>query len=619
MFARNYVQGKWHGDIRAFNSVKFAEDPRGDVYAWAVWGNYGWTGTVGYWVFDGKAWRNVDAVERLWSVVPHGPKETWLVTHDWKIALLREGRLVTGSEAQKELCSRLRFGKARFVARGSDGAAYFRLDDVTVLEPFAKVKYRALVLPPGGEAKDLGTQAGSFLDRICSRGAVLGHDGWIWGTDGSVVEGMSPDGGEFRTLEATRRLNDAWVKGCDGRGNLYVHAGGEMWRVDPEAAQPEDQGGPRLPAMRVHVVGRAWPDSLGRMWCTWAVVGSPVAVFDGKSWRTYPDASVGRERGEPRGYISAFQGANGAMVFEDDRYRFHLFDAEGWVMAKSAAGLAVDRPKRLQRALPYPPLRSESFYHHLVKDAAGRIWWAHWFHEWGVVDGKKAVDGKASGLAVGPGRKRVVSVLTPIGDGRRMLVGDEDGAAAVVMLRGDRIERVSGSPVRVDDRPPAGWRSNVLRDSTGRVWIMTRGGSQAVGPKGSRVASHAGWLTLEDRKGGLWFNERRYPSAFVVRVAPDGKEARLEVPGLLEGASMAEAKDGTVWALTLSELIRARAEGDRLAVVERFPVPVHRYDHLWCDPGGCLWHLHHDDAEPRVRYLIRYATTVAKSRPRSVE
>ena len=44
--------------------------------------------------------------------------------------------------------------------------------------------------------------------------------------------------------------------------------------------------------------------------------------------------------------------------------------------------------------LALPPFASANFYHHLIKDGKGRIWWAHWFHEWGVVaDGRAIIQG----------------------------------------------------------------------------------------------------------------------------------------------------------------------------------------------------------------------------------
>jgi hypothetical protein len=613
-FARNYREERWHGDIKAFNAIRFAEDLQGNVFAWARWGNNGWSGTIGYWMFNGNTWTNVDTYERIQQVIPRAPGDVIVVSAAGRPHVLRQGKAVTADETQRELFPDLKFGSARVVAIGNDGDAYLLLDDVTVLDPFEKVKYRAAIIPTQGQPKDLGSEAGLFFDRICSRGAVVGPDGWIYGTDGSVVETMSPDGLRFGVLEGTRRFANMTVKAVDAAGQIYLLGGGEVWRIARKAAfSASSTDTPLLPSMRIRVSKCASPDSLGRMWCTWAVAGSPTAMFDGTTWKTFPEASVGRETGEPRGFIAAFPGSEGSMLFEDDRYRFHLFDTNGWVMEKSAAALAVRYPERVTQAVSYPPSPADNFYHHLVKDAKGRIWWASWFHKWGVVDGKKQIDGNSSGIAVGPGRERVLSVVAPIGDGTKLLVGDEDGAAAIVQLVDGRIAKLADSPVRVDDRPPAGWRSNVLRDRMGRVWIMTQNRSQAIGPKGDRVASHAGWLTLEDSEGGLWFNERRHPTAFIVRLAADGREARLEVPNLLERASMAEAPDASVWALTGSQLIRIAFSGEKLEIVESYTLPISYLDHLWCDRSGRVWHWHYKDSEPGVRTLICYPTSKAIS------
>jgi hypothetical protein len=87
----------------------------------------------------------------------------------------------------------------------------------------------------------------------------------------------------------------------------------------------------------------------------WRVAGSPTAVFDGKSWRTYAAPFTGREEHQFKSFIAAFPGADGAMIFEDDQYQFHLFDAEGWAKADSAPALARNYPERVRRALAYPP------------------------------------------------------------------------------------------------------------------------------------------------------------------------------------------------------------------------------------------------------------------------
>src|SRR5262249_13032101 len=47
LFDRNFQDQKFYGQHRAFNSPQFAEEHAGNVYAWATWGQYGRTGTIG--------------------------------------------------------------------------------------------------------------------------------------------------------------------------------------------------------------------------------------------------------------------------------------------------------------------------------------------------------------------------------------------------------------------------------------------------------------------------------------------------------------------------------------------------------------------------------------------
>ena len=646
LYARNYRESRFYGDTLGFNPPQFSEGPDGRVYIWSGWGRYGGTGTVGFWVHDGKTWKNVDVVERVAYVQPSGRDGIWLF-HD-TVSLLHGEKHITGEEAQRRLHRNLRFRSVRPVCTGASGTVYLMLDDVTQVEPLLKEKkalgheflcrmwqrrtdnpvrrtgtdgqdcppyityknswpgaYRALALSTGGSAVDLGSEAGLFLNRICSHSRVSGPDGWIFGGCREGLEAMSP-GGEQIKFPMTQRFATLQVKAVGPDRSVCFVAGGHWWRLNAAAKAATDALGSRLSAMVVQVRDVSFPDSLGRMWCTWNTGGSPTGRFDGRGWKMYPESSIDRQRGEPKGYISAFRGADGAMVFEDPRYRFHLFDDKGWVMGGSAKDLALQYPDRLRKALAWPPLPSINFYDHLVKDAEGRIWWGHWSHEWGMVDGPTAIDSKTAPVTLGPNRNQVLSVLYPIRNGSEVLAGDEAGAAAVLTVRNGRVVSVGQSPVRVDNRPHECWRHNVLRDRQGRVWVMNGRKSQAIGLDGKLVAEHDGWLLLEDRFGGLWFKRTMSRDKAIVRLTPDDAEAELPLADVAENACFTEAPDGTVWTLTLSELIRVKAQNGKLSIVERYAVPVAAWDHVWCDAVGRVWMYHGVDRP--YRELIRFAT-----------
>jgi len=603
LYARNFKENRFYGDTLGFNPPQFSEGPDGRVCIWSGWGRYGWTGTIGFWIHDGKTWKNVDVVERFAYVQSCGRDGIWLF--HGTVSLLQGEKHITGEEAQRRLHRNFRFRSARPIGTGASGIVYLMLDDVTRVEPLLKEKYRALALSPEGTVVDLGSEAGLFFSRICSHSLLSGPDGWIFGGCREGLEAMSP-GGEQIKFPMTQRFASLQVKAAGPDRSICFVAGGHWWWFNAGAKAATADLGPRLPAMVVQVRDRAMPDSLGRMWCTWNTGGSPTGHFDGRRWKMYPESSIDRQRGEPKGYISAFRGADGAMVFEDGRYRFHLFDDKGWVMGGSAKDLALKYPDRLRKALAWPPLPSINFYHHLVKDAEGRIWWGHWCHEWGVVDGSTAIDGKTAPATVGPNRNQVLSVLYPIGNGSEVLAGDEAGAATVLTVRNGRVVSVGQSPVRVDNRPPEGWRHNVLRDRRGRVWVMNGRDSRAIGLDGKLVAEHDGWLMLEDRFGGLWFKRTMSRDKAIVRLTPDGAEAVLPLADVAENACFAEAPDGTVWTLTLSELIRVKAHNGKLSIVERYAVPVAAWDHVWCDAAGRIWMYHGVDGP--YQELIRFAT-----------
>ncbi len=125
--------------------------------------------------------------------------------------------------------------------------------------------------------------------------------------------------------------------------------------------------------------------------------------------------------------------------------------------------------------------------------------------------------------------------------------------------------------------------------------------------QGKISATHPGWLILEDRDKGLWFKQPRPPS--VLRMDARGGNAMLALPNLLRDANFAESPDGSVWTLTNAELIRVRATGDRLSIVERYPVSVGQQDQEYCGRDGRVWvsHLAFGDRAPYWE-LIQFAT-----------
>ncbi len=344
-------------------------------------------------------------------------------------------------------------------------------------------------------------------------------------------------------------------------------------------------------------------------------------VFDGKRWQPRPEADL---QNRPEKYVAAFPGVDGAMVFEDDRNRFHLFDAEGHAVADSAEELALKHGDRLRKALRYPPQDNIDYGHQLLKDAAGRIWWARWPAGWGVVDGTTAIRGEMDDVMK---RDRVnpFSLLYPIGDGTRVLLGPygDIGPSGVYGVEKGRIARLADPPVSGIALPWVHPPTTIARtDSSGRAWVMRFDDklgpiSQAIDSRGKLAATHRGWLVFEDRKKGLWFRQAlwsKYTKAFgpdcIMRLDADGRDAALDVPDLTAASPLAEAPDGSAWTLTDSELIRIRAGDGRLSIVERYAMHVKDSDRLWCDSDGRVWMVHETTSSegPPYTELIRFAT-----------
>ena len=610
LYEKPLREENWQGKVKAFTEPSFREDAAGKVYVWSSGNASHWSGTRGYWVFDGRRWENAEpGTPEAYDVTRKGDEVRLFAGSD-RLEIRKDGRAITGEEARRVLSPNLRFNSASLLATTSDGNTCLYLNDVTVPDPISKDRCRVAVLPPEGPLQLVPPNVEAAFLRGANHRRLAGPGGWIWQTDGHVVEAVRPAGPAFRTFDETARLTHIQLLAIDGRGQLVLIGSGQTWRFRPTPdAAAEHLAATPMPAMRVPVRHLAIPDALGRMWCDFDAPGAPLMIYDGAAWRSAGDTSRGEERSE---FISAFAGAKGAMVLEDSGYGLHLIDGEGHVAAASAEALASRHGDRLRAALAWPPGPAVDFYHRLFKDPRGRIWWAKWENAWGVIDGDKAISGKDADIALGPNRGTNFSVFAPVGDAGRAFICDgwsNRGSGAVVEVADGRLVKVADVAIMPDFIASHGWGRGVVRDAKGRLWVaIFSDKSVAVTDEGRIAASHAGRVLLADRQGGLWFAEWTADRAActLVRVAPDGTEARLGLAALSAESPLAEAPDGTAWALTATSILRVRA-GERLEVVEEHPARVFYSDSIWCDPKGCVWHLQHTGETPSL-LLLRYAT-----------
>ena len=117
LYQRNIDQNRYYdGRIHGFTRLQFAEDAQGRVYVWSAWGEFGRTGTIGFWVFDAGTWKNWDPIERVQAIHPRAPDDVWIFGDRGDVSVLKGGKHFVGKEAQERLCPNLRFSSARLAA-----------------------------------------------------------------------------------------------------------------------------------------------------------------------------------------------------------------------------------------------------------------------------------------------------------------------------------------------------------------------------------------------------------------------------------------------------------------------------------------------------------------------
>ena len=586
----NVLQGaRWsYQPIRGWNeradsnSPRFGEDSAGSVYVWASCDVPHRLGTDGYWVFNGTDWTNINLLPKVGRVIPRSPRETFLLAGD-KLSIVKDGALLTGWDAEQAFDPNLSFKRAYFLAQDAGGTVYLLLRDVQCIDPPIDAAYRVVALPARGKAEDFGEPSGRFFESIIKQLDAPFHPsvqvsaGRFWNVDENEILSGRFGTAQTRVLPKIERLTYLRIEAIDARGRFYLSASGQLWRFDPAAPHLAEAAAGQIPAMRVRTVGASFHDSLGRLWCTWATDDAPLAVFDGGKWQLLKSVSK-------NGFIAAFPGTNGAMIFEDWNYAFHLYDEEGDVQESSAAELAAKHWERVGKALRFPPLPALDEIGHLIKDAEGNIWWSNWCFGWGVVSGGKAINGSDLPLGIDPKANNAITALIPIGDGRTVMVGDEGGGGGIVTFRDGKLEKVSDLPAKVEREP-------ISRDADGNVWVVRALGeysSQKIDGAGHLVALHPGQYLFEDSRQGLWFIGDQSNSATPLhRVDAAGLDLQFDAPEGLRSPAL--SPDGTVWALNDYGLLHIAVQGRSLRKIGQYALPLESQGSLWCDNHGRVW------------------------------
>ncbi|MFM9057580.1 MAG: hypothetical protein ACKOSQ_00360, partial [Planctomycetaceae bacterium] len=617
----------FHDGNEQFNPVEFTEDAAGRVYAWCIWDRYGWTGTVGCFVHDGR-WRQLRVHART-------PDEAGLVEQaaaGKKIGAdlaTRFGVTAVVPLANDKVVLLARGGAARLarLPRGDEESACAAGDDPDQpprIDGHMLTRCHVVLREPGGAAwvwaAAAETPDGVSVDgavwRIDGEGHVapapLGIQGWsrsgypdsaIVARNGRVYAACFNAG--CATVDGRRPVRVTglgeeslrWLLGEDRDGRIYLSDGARVHAFHPD--WPETRLGlEAVPARIPRGEQQVCLDARGRVWAQVrpAAGGPPTLAVHDDGWR--PESPRDAEPG-PIVFLQPLR--DGKLVVQwRAAGAAHYHDGAVWHSHPSLVDLVDKRHAELVRAIDNTR-PGRDFYAALRVDQAGRIWVREWtkLH---VHDGRELI-----ALTATCRRPNVRwEFLWPLPDGRGMLLGGtspDGGGKAAVVDRGDdawqAADRILPGVLRSDYTT----RSGLRIDSRGRLWLPRDGTSAGLcDERAERVVEETGFPRFEDGAGRIWF-ARTAPGtsplhgeidALVVMDAA-GKTARVAVPPAATTARIAEARPGSVWLVTNEGLLHLRvadgADGPRVEVAAHYTRGVPRGSLLdaFVDRAGTLW------------------------------
>ena len=477
-----------------------------------------------------------------------------------------------------------------------------------------------LALPARGPVREVSSELAKVLHKSFppfhnQKTVLAGPDKSLWVLANGVVQNLLPDKNSLRTWPQTSRFTGMSFEGIDGSGQVYLTGSNAIWRMDPKQSGQLDESEPFLPAMRVPIHGDYCFKS-GRIWCNLVDRWGPIAIFDGSSWKTAPEVPIVQVKGEPEDYPRNYR----SVRFDADRPplllrisegAFYLWDDKGWIHAPTMAELAKKYPERLNKALADSKLSLRddcASSGQMFRDPKGRVWWVRNCKNWGVIDRGRVIDGKAAKSKL---KAEHVSVLIALGDAGRVLAITGDRKSAILDVIDGRIVQVATPSIDCLPNAHPGeldWDDvPYFLESKHRFWYCNKECSRVMDADGKVVKRLPGLLLLEDTRHGLWCRERMEETDRLVRHDPSGKSARLKLPEV-RYQSLAAAPDGSMWALTLLDLIHIRVGEERLTVGESYPLSISSSDVIYCDAHGRVWHQHFRPGPPAVSQLLYYAT-----------
>jgi hypothetical protein len=535
----------YNGGHRAFNPFQFGEDARGNVYAWSGWEEFGWSGSVGCLVHDGRGWSHLQLHEwgdddralvkrirggetlgdelgkryGIRGVLPLADRVVLLPQAGDAQAFALPGAGAGKPDLPPETLARLA-GMSPLV-RGRDGAWWVgswaspqnRMPQMLVVAADGAIKpVPAAALKFGRPETALAAADGRIYFGTCDRGCAA-----VAGDEPEVITGLGQE--DIREILGADRAGRIFLRGRD-----RLHA----WHPRfPETRRSLPSVIFSVPPSSCEVVH----DSRGRVWAQTRTPGDGVMrlSFNDGAWQVCEPEGAERKRIV---FIQPLRDGGLVVQWHAEREAF-LYDGQAWHRYDTLTALVTARHAELVKRIDNRmPVRNA--YANLRVDAAGRIWIVEWTTT-RVHDGTKVEDIARQINAAA--QNRPLRQCWPMPGTTGMLFFGEGVAVKVVEADGRwRCERLSG-PARVTPHTAGG----IGLDSRGRIWLPNDVASviEADG-EGVREVSDAGQARFEDAAGRIWFATDK---DFVVL---DRQGRRTRAP-LWPNARLTEVGAGSIW------------------------------------------------------------------------
>jgi len=616
----NDEHGLHAGGQRAFNPFQFVEDARGNVYAWSGWERYGWSGSVGCLVHDGRGWgrlllhewgdedralvKRIRGGEKLGNelgkryglrgVLPLTDQVVLLPWAGDAKAFPLPGAEAAAGKPDLPPATAARFAGMWPLLRGRGGDWWIGANR-RPLDPWAK-EPELVILAADGAVNAAPAAAREFALPTTALAAADGHV--YFGTYGRGCAAVEGDKPEAITALGEEDIVEILAEDRDGR--IFLRGGDRIHCWNPR--WPEVRRGLSAALFRVpRGENEACLDSAGRVWARVAQPDgmAPLLSINDGAWQASPPADA-----DGPGIVLLQPLRDGGLVAQyrpGGRAFFH--DGKAWHGHESLSSLVEDRHAELVRRIDNRRIGRDG-YARLRVDAAGRIWIVEWTTI-RVHDGMTCTD--LTQLVARPNVR--LHFCWPLPGTTGVLLGGDGVALAVDHKDGEwRVENLRLPARIVSDYTT---RSGLWLDSQGRLWLPNDERSAAVVEgRETRAVQDVGFPRFEDAAGRIWFASS---DGFVI-LDKAGRRGRVAA---WAAAAIAEDRPGSVWLVGRDGVVHLSvADGDagpRVDTVARYTkgVPcspmleafIDARHRLWCyGPGPTdyrLWRLElPEPAEP---------------------